>query len=139
MRKRKGAIYVRVSSRAQVSGESLGVQVDDCRRAAEREGVPIADDLVFREEGVSGTRATRPALDRLLWAARDGRLTDLYVWKVSRFGRNTRNNLELLERLVDFGVRVVFVRDGINSDQKMVLGMLSLVAEAESDNSRSNP
>jgi DNA invertase Pin-like site-specific DNA recombinase len=134
MNPRQGAIYVRVSSKAQVSGESLDVQVGDCRRAAEREGVSMADDLVFREEGVSGTRATRPALDLLLQAAGDGRFTDLFVWKVSRFGRSTRNNLELLERLVELGIRVVFVRDGINSDQKMVLGMLSLVAEAESDN-----
>jgi DNA invertase Pin-like site-specific DNA recombinase len=136
MSQRSGAIYTRVSSGAQVRGESLDVQVDDCRRAAERGGVSITDDLVFREEGVSGTRANRPALDRLFRAAEDGRFTDLYVWKVSRFGRNTRNNLELLERLVELGVRVEFVRNGIDSEQKMVLGMLSLVAEAERENIR---
>jgi site-specific DNA recombinase len=57
---RTAAIYVRVSSKAQVDGESLDVQVADCRRQAESDGNSVPDDLVFRDEGVSGVRAQRP-------------------------------------------------------------------------------
>ncbi len=134
------AVYVRVSSTAQVEGRSLEGQVDDCRRAAAGRALDVADALVFVEEGVSGTHASRPAFDRMLAAARQGRFQTLFIWKLSRFARNARAALNSLHELQELGVAVYFVQDGLDTaspiTRAVVLPVLAGFAELESDNIR---
>jgi len=131
------AVYVRVSREHQVEGESLDAQVAECLRAAAAEGYEVPEPLVFREEGVTGAAASRPALDALSEAASAGEFNRLYVWKVSRFGRSARNNLNLLEDLKERGVSVRFVQDGLDTSQRMaglLFALLSSLAELEREN-----
>lgn len=52
---------------------------------------------IFTDHGLSGTRGSRPELDRLLDHLRDG--DEVVVWKLDRLGRNTRNLLALIDDL----------------------------------------
>jgi site-specific DNA recombinase len=100
----------------------------------------VSDDLVFVEEGVSGTHASRPAFDRMLEAARAGRFQTLFIWKLSRFARNARAALNSLHELQELGVAVYFVQDGLDTaspiTRAVVLPVLAGFAELESDNIR---
>lgn len=69
---RKVAGYVRVSQeRAARNGYGLGAQEQEVRRFAEYKGWRLV--RLYREEGVSGYRRDRPAMERLLADAKSGR------------------------------------------------------------------
>ena len=111
----RAALYVRVSRDHQVAGESLDAQTAELLRFADYKELEVADYLIFREEGVSGAKASRPQLDAMLAAAQRHEFDELLVWKVSRFGRSVRHNLDLLHQLYELGVGVHFVKDGLDA------------------------
>lgn len=53
--------------------------------------------LIFTDHGVSGSKATRPQLDKMFEHLRDG--DEVVVWKLDRLGRNTRNLLTFIDDL----------------------------------------
>ncbi len=64
---------------------TLDLARDELRAAARRIG-----ELVMEvEEKGSGARNDPPGLQRLLEAARRGKLDAVLVWKLDRFGRST--------------------------------------------------
>ena len=85
------AIYARCSTLDQ----TVDLQLDGLRDYAEARGLEIIEEYV--DEGVSGARATRPALDRLLADAHRRRFDTVLIWKLDRLGRS----LSHLIRIVD--------------------------------------
>jgi DNA invertase Pin-like site-specific DNA recombinase len=77
-------------------------------------------ERIYRDEGVSGTRASRPELDRML--DRLSRGNEVVVWKLDRLGRNTRHLLELLDDSKSRGIKFRSLRDGITTDPDSELG-----------------
>jgi len=65
------ALYVRVSTAAQVQAQTIEQQLDRLRQHVAAEGWSVADAHVFRDDGYSGATLTRPGLDRLRDAARE--------------------------------------------------------------------
>lgn len=78
----KVVIYARCSS----SDQSVGLQVDGLLDYAQSRGFKVVGQ--YLDEGVSGARAKRPALDRLLADARRRRFDGVLVWKLDRLGRS---------------------------------------------------
>lgn len=102
----RNAIYVRVSSQRQVDeGHSLGEQEQRCRAFAEGQGWTVDNRHVYVEAGVSGAKASRPALDALMQAAEAGEFGMLVAADMDRIGRSAVNTLETLGRLDKLGVR----------------------------------
>ena len=56
---------------------------------------------IFADPGVSGTRASRPELDKMLDHLREG--DEVVVWKLDRAGAYTRNPLALIDDLEHSG------------------------------------
>jgi DNA invertase Pin-like site-specific DNA recombinase len=79
---------------------------------------------IFTDHGVSGTRAGRPELDKLLEHLRDG--DEVVVWKLDRLGRNTRNLLALIDDLEGRGVHFRSVTEGISTTGAMGKAMLTV-------------
>jgi DNA invertase Pin-like site-specific DNA recombinase len=108
------AIYARVSTREQASeGTSLGTQVTTCQNYIASQGGILVDTYV--DEGVSGAKESRPALDRLMNAVRGGEVSVVVVAKLDRFGRSMRHLSTLLGELDDRGVRFVSVSEAFDS------------------------
>ncbi len=106
--------YVRVST----ADQSLDLQL----QAMENAGIK----KVFRDHGVSGTLASRPALDDALAFVREG---DVFtVWKLDRLGRSTRNVLEVIDRLHDQGVGFRSLTEGLDTTGPMGKAMLTVLA-----------
>jgi DNA invertase Pin-like site-specific DNA recombinase len=72
---RRVALYARVSTRDQ----SPDLQLDALRSLAVQRGWTLAGEYV--DHGVSGTRASRPALDELLRDVHAGKCDVVAVWK----------------------------------------------------------
>ncbi|QNE48622.1 recombinase family protein (plasmid) [Glaciihabitans sp. INWT7] len=75
---------------------------------------------IYRDQGVSGTKTSRPELDKML--DRLGRGDEVVVWKLDRLGRNTRHLLELLDGFTERGIKFRSLRDGIATDPDSELG-----------------
>lgn len=90
-------------------------------------------DRIYTDHGVSGAIASRPELDKAL--DRLDRGDTFVVWKLDRLGRNTRNVLEVIERLVDRGVTFKSLTEQIDLSAgpmgKAMLTILAAFAELE--------
>jgi DNA invertase Pin-like site-specific DNA recombinase len=101
------ALYARVSTLNH--GQDVGLQLDELRQVARQRGWTVADEYV--DAGVSGTKTTRPALDRMLADAQAGKLDNVVVWKLDRLGRSLQHVLGILDQLTQQGVGFVSLRD----------------------------
>ncbi len=99
----KVIIYCRVSSKKQVTdGNGLDSQEQVCRAWAKQRGLVI--ERVFREEGVSGGKEDRPALDAMLeflFASKEQYIVLFY--DVSRVARDTEIFWNIYNRIVAKG------------------------------------
>lgn len=110
---KRAAVYVRVSSAEQVEGTSLDTQRERCRAYAEGAGWTVVG--TYSDEGISGAKASRPALDRMLAEVRAGRVDVVVVAKLDRLGRSMRHLAGLLGELDDAGVSLVSVSEAFDS------------------------
>lgn len=81
---------------------------------------------------MSGKNANRPELQRMLEYVRRG--DTVIVESISRFARNTRDLLELVEQLADKGVEFISKKEAIDTTTptgKFMLTVFGAVAELE--------
>ncbi len=88
------AIYARCST----ADQSVDLQLDGLRDYAEARGFEVVEEYI--DEGVSGVKVKRPALDRLLADAHRRRFDALLVWKLDRLGRSLSHLIRVVEQLV---------------------------------------
>lgn len=127
--------YTRVSTDGQAEdGVSLAAQDAKIRAWAEFSDVDLCD--VFCDAGVSGYHAAkRPEFLAAVEATcRDKGV--LVVYSLSRFARNTREGLELIEKLTAAGADLVSLSERIDTTSaagKMMVTMLLGFAQMERD------
>ncbi len=85
------AIYARVST----TDQSTESQLLDLRRYTRERGWTIFKE--YCDNGVSGTKDSRPALNELMDDARKRRFDVVLVWRFDRFARSTRHLINALE------------------------------------------
>src|SRR5262249_14403482 len=124
------ALYMRVSTKGH--GQTTDTQALALREYAERRGFEIVSE--YRDEGISGSKDSRPALDRLM---KDARARKFDVVVVARFDRLSRSGSQLLRALEEFshlGVDFVSLSESIDTSTpmgKMIFTVLGAVAELE--------
>lgn len=100
--------YARVSSAEQ----DTALQIRDLEAAG--------CERIYRDHGISGTRTSRPELDKMLDRLSPG--DEVVVWKLDRLGRSTRHLLELLDGFKASGIKFRSLRDGIVTDPETEFG-----------------
>ncbi|MEU8269114.1 recombinase family protein [Sphaerisporangium sp. NPDC049002] len=129
----KAAIYVRVSSDHQVEGTSLDEQVLKCQEEAQRRGWTAT--RVYREEGVSGTKESRPQLDALLGACRRGEFQAVFVSKLDRLARDEVVRILTMRELTTLNVQLVALdlggADHRTDEGELIHGIVGQVAAWE--------
>lgn len=91
---------------------------------------------VYYDEGISGTKKEkREGLNKLMADCEMG-LIDLVITKsISRFARNTTDCLELVRKLLNYEVYIIFEKENINTgsmESELMLAILASMAESES-------
>ena len=126
----RAALYARVST---LNGQDVGLQLEELRQVAGQRGWNLVEEYV--DEGVSGAKASRPGLDRLLADAQRGRFDVVLVWKLDRLGRSLQHLLGVLDDLAGWGVGFASVRDaGIDTTTpagRLMLQILGAFSEFE--------
>ena len=84
------------------------------------------------EDKITGKVIDRPSLNRMMFDLKSGDI--VYCESISRLGRNLKDLIDIVDKLVAREVRVIIVKEGIdtsNSTYKLLLGIFGAVAEME--------
>jgi site-specific DNA recombinase len=129
----RAALYARVSTDKQEREETVASQVDLLRQTAAARGYEILPGNVFIDDGVSGTRLDRPALERLRDLAAESAFEVVLVTAPDRLARRYAYQVVLVEELTRGGCEVVFVQQslGASPEEQMLLQMQGVFAEYE--------
>ena len=120
----RAALYARVSTTGK--GQDVGLQLDELRQVAEQRGWRVHAEFV--DEGISGSKDSRPELDRMMAAARAGKLDLVAVWKFDRFARSTSHLVTALEEFRVLGVSFVSLREQVDTSTPMGKAMFTIIA-----------
>src|SRR5262249_36928161 len=124
----RAALYARVSTLDQ----QLENQLAELRRYCEARGWNTPIEYV--DHGVSGTKDSRPALDRLVMDAKRRKFDVLVVWKLDRLGRSLKHLIILLDDLATLGVAFVSLGESVDATTpagKLSMAVLAAIAEFE--------
>ncbi len=126
----RAAIYARVSTTNH--GQDVTLQTRELEQFAQARGWEIAGEYV--DSGVSGTKDSRPELNRLLADAHKRRFDVVCVWRFDRFARSVSHLLRALETFRALGIDFVSYSEQMDTSTpagKMVFTVLGAVAELE--------
>ena len=125
-------LYARVSTERQQERGTVTSQLEALRAAAEAEGHEIVEEFV--DDGYSGARLDRPALDRLRDAAQAGVLDGVLCLCADRLARAYAYQVLILEELERFNVTVQFLQGpalGEDPQATLLVQMQGVIAEYE--------
>ena len=111
----KVGVYARVSTAAQ-SAEN---QLLELRRYVAARGWTAVE---YVDEGVSGAKDRRPALDQLVADVRGHRVQAVVCWRLDRLGRNLRHLVMLLDDWHARGIAFVTLGEGIDTARRQARG-----------------
>jgi DNA invertase Pin-like site-specific DNA recombinase len=123
------ALYARVST---LNNQDPEMQLSELREYAERRGWQIVEE--FTDQGVSGCKESRPALNRLMADACRRRFDAILVWKIDRFGRSLKHLVNALAELAALGVAFISLRDNLDLSTpsgRLMFQIIGAMAEFE--------
>jgi DNA invertase Pin-like site-specific DNA recombinase len=123
------ALYARVST---LNGQDPEMQLSELREYASRRGWIISCEYV--DQGVSGSKESRPELNQLMSDAHRRKFDAVLVWKIDRFGRSLKHLVNALADLCSYGVAFVSFRDNLDLSTpsgRLMFQIIGAMAEFE--------
>ena len=135
------AAYCRVSTKSDEQYTSYETQVAVYTKKIEDEpGWVLAG--IYADRGISGTQAERrPQFLQMVKDCESGMIDVVICKSVSRFSRNTLDAVNYIRHLRELGIRLIFEKEGIDTDSKyseMLLTVLAAFAQEESHSHSEN-
>lgn len=124
---KKVAVYLRVSS----GDQNHAAQRCDVLQLIQQRGWAVVEEYL---DTISGVRARRPGLDRLMNDAHRGRFDVVVVWAFDRLARSVRHFLQVIDELRHLNIELVSYRENIDTTGPLghtIMVILSAVAELE--------
>jgi len=111
MKPKRVAVYIRVSTTAQ-DYEMQKAELEALCAFRKWEIIEVYADKM------SGAKDRRPALDKMMAAARKGQFNAVVCWRFDRFARSTRHLLQALEEFRELGIDFVSQQEGIDTSTR---------------------
>jgi len=108
------------------------MQLGELREYCNRRGWTITQEYV--DTGVSGSKDSRPALNRLMADAHRRKFDMVLVWKIDRFGRSLKHLVNALADLDAYGVAFVSLKDNLDLSTpsgRLMFQIIGAMAEFE--------
>ncbi len=128
------AIYARVSTQRQQQQQTIEQQLERLRaHIAQHPDWRLAPENIFRDDGRSGAKLSRPGLDRLRDRAAMAAFSLVLITAPDRLARNYVHQVLLIEELGGRGCRVEFLDRPMSDDphDQLALQIRGAVAEYE--------
>ena len=126
------ALYARVST--DDKGQNPEVQLEPLRAYAKLRGLTVVAEYV---DFLSGSKRSRPELDRMMVNAQAKKFDAVLVWKFDRFARSVIHLTTALESFKSWGISFMSITEQVDTSTpmgKLVFTILGAVAEMERDN-----
>ena len=126
------ALYARVSTSDK--GQDPEMQLRELREHCERRGWTIVGEYI--DVGVSGSKDSRPELNRLMADAHRRKLDAVLVWKLDRFGRSLKHLVNSLAEFESLGIAFISLKESLDLTTpagRLMFGIISAMAEFERD------
>jgi DNA invertase Pin-like site-specific DNA recombinase len=126
----RAALYARVSTLN--NGQDPTLQTRELREYCQCRGWQIVGEYV--DAGVSGSKDSRPELNRLMADAHQRRFDAVLVWKLDRFGPSLRHLVNALAEFEALGVSFVSLRDNLDLSTpsgRLMFQIIGAMAEFE--------
>ncbi len=129
----RAAIYARVSGSRQEQEQTIASQVEALRGHVRDQGWALDERHVYTDDGVSGTRLDRPALDGLRDAVAEGQVDVIVLTCPDRLARNYVHQWVLLDEFQRQDVQVAFQNRPITAtaEDQLLLHVQGAMAEYE--------
>jgi DNA invertase Pin-like site-specific DNA recombinase len=111
-RSQRVALYVRVSD-ARDGRQHPEIQLSELRDYARHRGWEVLPEFVYVDR-LSGSRDSRPELNRLMSDARRRRFNLVLVWQLDRLGRSLRHLVNTLAEFESLGIALVSMRENLD-------------------------
>ena len=124
---KRAALYMRVSTVDQ----HPETQLLDLRQMAAQRGYEIVEQYTDR---ISGAKAKRPGLDKMMADARHGCFDVVLVWASDRIARSVKHFLEVLDELNRINIEFISFREQIDTGGPLgraVVVIIGAIAELE--------
>jgi site-specific DNA recombinase len=127
------ALYARVSTPHQQQERTIATQLQALHRHIKQQGWSMLPEHAYLDEGISGSRLDRPALDRLRDAAQRGEFDAVVVVSPDRLARHYAHQWLLVEELDKLQVQLIFLENpfGDSPQGKLLTQMQGMLAEYE--------
>jgi DNA invertase Pin-like site-specific DNA recombinase len=132
MIEKRVACYARTSTLEQQTG--LESQVRFLRTYCDQNSIANAE--FFTDNGVSGTKSSRPGLDLMMAAVERDEISSVVVPSFSRFARSTTHLLNALTLFKKKGVHFVSISEKIDTNSPVgvaIFSILAAIAQLERD------
>lgn len=127
----RAAIYCRISTKDK--GQSHDLQLLALRPFIESRGWQLVG---VYSDTISGTKDSRPELDKLMLAARQRKIDVICVWKFDRFARSVSHLVRAAEEFQALGVQFVSLTEQLDTSTPMgkaLFGIMATMAQLERD------
>jgi site-specific DNA recombinase len=127
------ALYARVSTSQQEKTDTIESQLAALHAYVAAHDHTVLPEHIFLDNGVSGSRLDRPALDRLRDQARFGDFEAVIILSPDRLARRYPHQWLLLEEFQKEGCRVIFMENpfGDSPHGQLLAQMQGMIAEYE--------
>lgn len=115
------ALYARVST----DGQDPELQLSALRTHAANRGWVIAGEFV--DQGYSGSKEKRPALDRLMKAAWAGSMHAVLVWRFDRFARSVTHLIKALEVFRSLNLTFISLQEQFETSTPIGQAMFTII------------
>ena len=116
--------FLRVSTTEQVGGMESQERV--IRTYCEQNNIKNVE--FFSDHGISGTKSSRPALDRMMGIVEAGEASMVIVYSFSRFARSTTHLLSALSRFKATNTAFVSLTERIDTNSAVGVAIFSILA-----------
>ena len=127
---KKVAVYVRVSTKDQ----SVDMQLNDLERYSKERDLNVFK--VYQDNGVSGTKETRPELGELMNDAKKRKFDTVLVWRFDRFARSTKHLVTALYEFRNLGIDFISYQENIDTSSPLgeaIFTIISAMSKLERD------
>lgn len=107
-------------------GQNVETQLIPLRDYARSRGFDVAAEYV--DIGISGSKNSRPELNRMMTDARRRKIDSVIVWKFDRFGRSLRDLVTSLEEFRALGIQFISLTETIDTSTPIGQVMFALIA-----------
>jgi site-specific DNA recombinase len=127
------AFYARVSTSHQQHEGTIESQRRLLKQHIQHQGWSLLPEHEYIDDGISGARLDRPALDRLRDAARRGELDAVVILSPDRLARNYAHQWLLIEEFEKVNTPLIFLQNpfGDSPQGKLLTQMQGMIAEYE--------